>query len=386
MSDLWPTDERLCATLDETPPGAAALARLRADWLAGRLGEAHNRVTGHVVPPMPEDLDDAADVARRPAAVEAGRDALRRSAAGLVILNGGMATRFGGVVKGVVPVDGDRSFLAFKLLDALRAAEACGAPPPVVMLMNSRATSEATRAHLEAHDFFGYPRARVWAFEQQWTARLDADGGIFVEDDGHPSFYGPGHGDLGPCLQASGLLERFVAGGGRTLLMSNVDNVVATLDPGLLGHHRRSGARITVELVDKWAGDAGGAPARVDGRLQIVEGFRFPVGFDQTIIPVFNTNTLWFDTAALAVEHPLTWFVVHKQVDGRPVVQFERLVGELTAFEATRWVRVARDGLHTRFVPIKSPADLETTRPALLAAWHARGLSPESVARDAAPA
>jgi hypothetical protein len=51
MSDLWPTDERLRATLDETPPGAAALARLRTDWLAGRLGEAHNRVTGHVVPP-----------------------------------------------------------------------------------------------------------------------------------------------------------------------------------------------------------------------------------------------------------------------------------------------------------------------------------------------
>jgi UTP--glucose-1-phosphate uridylyltransferase len=294
-----------------------------------------------------------------------------------------MATRFGGVVKGVVEVDDRRSFLGLKLLDALRTARACGAAPPIVVLMNSRATGDATAAHLRDNAFFGYPEDRIWSFEQQWTARLDERGDVFLEDDGQPSFYGPGHGDLGPCLRSSGLLERFVAAGGRTLLMSNVDNAVATLDVGLLGYHRRSGARITVELVDKWAGDAGGAPARVDGRLQIVEGFRFPRDFDQSRIPVFNTNTLWFETAALAAEHALTWFVVRKEVEGRPVVQFERLVGELTAFEPTRWLRVPRDGLETRFVPIKSPADLAATRASLLDAWTRRGHAPDLVSRDA---
>lgn len=386
MSTRWPADERLRAALDATPPGAATLAWLRNEWLEGRLGDAHNRVAGVVSPPEPDDLDDGAGIRHDPAAIAVGHRALTRGAAGLVVLNGGMATRFGGVVKGVVPVDGERSFLALKLLDALRTADACKAPPPVVLLMNSRATHDATWAHLRAHDFFGYPRELIWAFEQQWTARLDDRGEVFVESDGEPSFYGPGHGDLGPSLRASGLLDRFVAGGGRTLLMSNVDNVVATLDPGLLGHHLRSGARICVELVDKWPGDAGGAPARVDGRLQIVEGFRFPVGFDQARIPVFNTNTLWFDTAALTAEHPLTWFVVRKEVEGRPVIQFERLVGELTAFESTRWLRVPRDGLETRFVPIKSPADLEGARLALLDAWNARGVSPVPVAREAAQA
>jgi len=383
MSSNWPADERLRAELDATPPGAAQLARLRMEWLEGRLGDAHNRVTGALLPPRPDELDDGADIRQDPAAIAVGQGALTRGEAGLIVLNGGMATRFGGVVKGVVPVDGDRSFLALKLLDALRTADACGASPPIVLLMNSRATSDATRAHLRAHDFFGYPPERIWSFEQQWTARLDAAGEVFIGSDGGPSFYGPGHGDLGPSLRASGLLDRFVAGGGRALLMSNVDNVVATLDPGLLGHHLRSGARICVELVDKWPGDTGGAPARVDGRLQIVEGFRFPVDFDQSRIPVFNTNTLWFDTGALAAEHPLTWFVVKKEVEGRPAIQFERLVGELTAFETTRWLRVPRSGLETRFVPIKSPADLEVGRQALLDAFNAQAPRPERVAGKA---
>ena len=108
-------------------------------------------------------------------------------------------------------------------------------------------------------------------------------------------------------------------------------------------------------------------------KLQIVESFRFPAEFDQGSIPVFNTNTLWLQTEALAREHPLTWFVVRKEVEGRPVVQFERLVGELTAFESTHWLRVPRSGAETRFVPIKSPGDLAECRAALMGAWAARG-------------
>lgn len=375
MNTPWPHDPALRARLDAHPPGAATLAGLRASWLAGELGSERNRVTGEVVPPLPGDIVDAADpdTAAASEARSQGEAALRAGSVGLVVLNGGMATRFGGVVKGVVPVDGGHSFLALKLLDAARVARAHNATPPIVILMNSRATQAATLAHLESNDYFGYPRERVWSFEQQWTARLDAEGDVFIEADGDPSFYGPGHGDLGPCLRSSGLLTRFQAAGGRTLLMSNVDNVVATLDPALLGRHLVAGQNISVELVDKWAGDAGGAPARVNGRLQIVESFRFPAGFDQTTIPVFNTNTLWFQTEALTREHPLTWFVVRKDVEGRPVVQFERLVGELTAFESTCWLRVPRVGAETRFVPIKNPGDLAECRVALMAAWAARG-------------
>ncbi len=365
-------DER--ALLERLGPGLQKLGALRDAMLAGRLGAEANRLRGDVRPPAPGDIETAPrDAGACAELAEEGAEALRRGEVGLLLLNGGMATRFGGVVKGTVPVVDDRSFLAFKLQDAQRVAARVGAPLPPVILMNSVATEAATRAHLEANGGFGYPPGRVWSFEQQWTIRLTPQGAPFLEDDGRPSFYGPGHGDMAPCLRRSGLLERFLSGGGRVLLMSNVDNALATLDPVLLGWHLRRGAAITAELAEKEPGDAGGTPARVDGRPQIVESFRFPPAFDQDAIPVLNTNTFWFDATRLDREAPLTWFMVQKKVDGRAAIQFERLVGELTATLPTAFLQVAREGAEGRFHPVKVPADLEGGRDYLLSTWASRG-------------
>lgn len=351
----------------------SAFDGLRAELAAGRFTPERNHVRGTVEAPR------AADVGRLPppgpereALRQRGLAALRAGEVGLVLLNGGMATRFGGCVKGVLEIDGDRSFLGLKLLDAQRAGAAAGGPAPVVILMNSRATGADTAAHLAARAHYGYPAARVWAFEQHWAPRLRPDGELFLGDDEAPSFYGPGHGDLVDGLRQSGLLARFRSQGGRVLLMSNVDNVVATLDPTVLGWHVARAEPVTVEVVDKLHGDAGGAPAQVNGRLQIVEAFRFPPGFDQTSIPVFNTNTFWFDVEALDREVPLTWFLVQKKVDGRDAIQFERLIGEITSSVDSAFLRVERTGPESRFVPVKTPEDLEAQRATLLEAWASR--------------
>ena len=120
------------------------------------------------------------------------------------------------------------------------------------------------------------------------------------------------------------------------------------------------------------AGDAGGAPARVDGALQVVESFRFPVDFDQQRVGVFNTNTFWFQLDAFDQEHPLSWFLVRKKVGGADVVQFERLIGEITAFVPSAFLRVPRQGPRTRFEAIKTPEDLERAGAGLMSAWSAR--------------
>lgn len=345
--------------------------------LVSRIGQedaASNIVSGVVAPPAPTDVTSLSDnEAERVRLSTIGEAALRAGSVGLVVLNGGMATRFGGGVKGTVSVDGDRSFLALKLLDALRVARRLDAPPPPVILMNSRATTAATRRHLEDNDYFGYPPDRVWMFEQHWAVRFTPEGEVFRDEKGTPSFYGPGHGDLVYRLGQSGVLDRFTSGGGKTLLMSNVDNVTATLRMDLLGWHCERSEWITVEVVAKHPGDRGGIPMRVDDHLQVVEAFRVPTEFDQDTVTVFNTNTFWFDVQAVQNPPQLTWFTVRKNVGDRTVVQFERLVGELTAFVPTAFVEVPREGLWGRFVPVKTPADLEAGRAALLAAWRGVG-------------
>jgi UTP--glucose-1-phosphate uridylyltransferase len=96
---------------------------------------------------------------------------------------------------------------------------------------------------------------------------------------------------------------------------------------------------------------------------QIIEGFRFPADFDQTRIGVFNTNTFFLDARAIDRDFELPYYRVEKKVDGAPVIQFERLVGELTAFVPSRFVVVPRDGEDCRFIPVKEPEDLAKQKP-----------------------
>jgi UTP--glucose-1-phosphate uridylyltransferase len=279
-----------------------------------------------------------------------GRRAIDAGQVGAVVLNGGMATRFGGTAKGVVPAVAGRSFLDLKLSQIGRAG---GGRAPA-LLMNSFATDRITASHLAGLD----PGCEVRSFTQMISLRLAPDGGLFLGADGRPSLHAPGHGDLPFALRASGELERFLAAGGRFLTMSNVDNLGAALDPAVIGRHIDGGRPVTVELVDTDPGDVGGFPALVEGRLTIVEAFRLPLDFDVTTIPVFNTNTFVFDARALESAPDLQWFSVVKTVEGREAVQFERLVGQLTDFFDTTWLRVPRRGPASRFLPIKVPSDL----------------------------
>jgi UTP--glucose-1-phosphate uridylyltransferase len=115
-------------------------------------------------------------------------------------------------------------------------------------------------------------------------------------------------------------------------------------------------------VVDK-AGDVGGIPVRLDGRPVVLEDFRLPAGFDRDSVPYFNTNTFIADASALdALDADWSWFRVEKTVDGRPAVQFERLVGELTSWLDSRFVLVPRDGAGSRFLPAKSWDELERSR------------------------
>lgn len=299
-------------------------------------------------------------------------DALRADSIALVVLNGGMATRFGGVAKGTVSITDTLSFLGAKVQDAYRLAQRVSAPSPHIFLMCSSATLKPTKAHLCAHDFFGYDPERLHLFTQCESVRFLPNGDMYRDQAGQPSFYGTGHGDLPYCIRNLSAFQEF-AQTGKALLLSNVDNVLATVDLDILGGFLEAKSPIQVEVVDKNPGDVGGAPLNVDGQAQIVEAFRLADDFDHDQIPVFNTNTLWLTPQSLSAETvQLPWHRVEKQVNGARVIQFERLVGELTCFFETRFVRVERKGKDSRFIPVKTPADLEDNRLSIVSTWQNR--------------
>ncbi len=350
---------------------AAQFESLRQRLLRGEVGVDKNRIRGVVEPPRAGDVPrlPPPGSAERARLAALGSEAMRRGEVGCVVLAGGMATRFGGVVKAAVDALPGQSFLHLKLRGIRLAAEQARARVPV-FVMTSFATDEQIRELIVPEQSASTP---VSAFAQLISLRLRPDGEIFLEA-GAPSPYAPGHGDLTFALRQSGVLTRFLADGGRVLFMSNVDNLAATLDPAVIGAHLVGGAAVTTEVVSKDPGDAGGAPARVDGVLQIVESFRFPSDFSEDSIPVFNVNSFVLDARSLDRDFPLTWFVVRKKVAGEEAIQFEHLVGELTAFLPTASLHVDRDGDDGRFQPVKDPPELERRAPKIAAMLRARGV------------
>jgi UTP--glucose-1-phosphate uridylyltransferase len=357
----------------------ALFERLRAGLRAGTLSQAAARLSA---PPVALDAQSTIATLGGPPGkeraaqlAERGLGAIRAGRVASLVLNGGMATRFGGGAKGAVAVvEGEpETFLSLKLGACARLArELQGALP--VIVMNSFATRTASLEHLDEIDWGGVPVADRYTFDQSIMPRITAEGDALAELDLATTlpdtdvYSAPGHGDTVGRLRDSGVLARLRARGVEHVLISNVDNLGASVDPTVLGAHLAAaddGGEVTVEVVTRREGDAGGCVAAVEGRPIIVEGFRLPADTDLTAFPHFNTNTLWVKLEALDRELPLTWFPVRKRValaDGREVeaIQFERLIGQITEFLDSRYQEVDRDA---RFLPVKTRDDLSALAP-----------------------
>ncbi len=348
---------------------AARLVRLAQPLISGVA--ADNTVKGRLTPPAPGDVvtlpEAGSQEHTRLAAL--GQEALARGQYALVVLAGGMATRMGGVVKALVDALPGKTFLDLRLREVEVIRERYGARPPL-WLMTSHATDEKIRAALGSQ----LQGDEVATFVQELSLRLTPTGDVFLGADGRPSEHAPGHGDLPDALKRSGLLERFVKRGGKTLMMTNIDNMGGTLDPVLLGFHLAHGLPVTSEVVDKLGSDRGGIPVRLDDKPCVLEEFRIPPSFDPAAVRVFNTNVIHFDAKALLeLDMPWTFFTVTKKVEGRSVIQYERLVNELTSVLPTKYLHLPRTGTEARFLPVKDNEELQARAPEILAIAQAHG-------------
>jgi UTP--glucose-1-phosphate uridylyltransferase len=368
---------------------AERLVALAAPLLARARGEAtidreeRNRVQGVVEPPGPDDVADApaAGTPEHERLAAVGLDAMRLGELAFCVMAGGMATRMGGVVKALVEAFDGRTFLELRLNENAAWSRRAGVALPL-WLMTSEATDAPIREALARHRTPGH----VATFTQDLGLRLTREGRVFHGDDGLPSTYAPGHGDLPDALKRAGFLSAFVERAGKSVWIANLDNLGATIDPALLGHfiEARGGRDVMVEVAPKVAGDRGGIPVwadvheegdRVLRRLQVLEEFRLPKDFDASAVRVFNTNTVLVDARALLrARVRYNWFEVEKKVGERVAVQFERLLQELTSALSSAYVRVPRDGVGSRFLPVKDFDELEARRGEIRAVAKARGM------------
>jgi UTP--glucose-1-phosphate uridylyltransferase len=355
-------------------------ARARGESALDR--DERNRVRGLVEAPREGDIAvaPAAGSAEGTRLAARGAEAVARGELAFCVLAGGMATRMGGVVKALVDALDGHTFLQLRLAENAFWSRRAGAPVPL-WLMTSDATNTPIRQALD--EYAAGPH--VATFTQDLGLRLTREGRLFTGDDGQPSTYAPGHGDLPDALRRSGQLDAFLARGGKYVWIANLDNLGATIDEALLGQFIESGREVMVEVAPKVAGDRGGIPVWADAddgggralrRLQVLEEFRLPQGFDAATVPVFNTNTFLVKAEALAKTRVrYAWFEVEKKVGGRVAVQFERLLQELTAAMPAAYAQIPRDGAASRFLPVKDFDELAKRRDEIRAVAAARGMS-----------
>ena len=161
----------------------------------------------------------------------------------------------------------------------------------------------------------------------------------------------------------------------KTLMMHNIDTLGANVDAGLLGWHITHGSALSIEVMPRRLEDRGGGLARVDGKLRLVEGLAMPRERDEFALTYYNSLTTWINIDGLLAAFGLTrqtlrdpdavtngiralaarmpTYVTLKDVKRRwghghedvfPVMQFEKLWGDMTALPDlnTRFVAVSR--------------------------------------------
>jgi len=134
--------------------------RYRSGLLSLRTNLINYRNSREVRLPLPGDTVDLP--AEKSAADRTGREILAAGGFGLILMNGGAATRFQkpgeSLPKGafeIMELEGKkRSFMELKLAHARWAEKAFGGGIPV-WIMNSYFTADRTRAILREHGFFG---------------------------------------------------------------------------------------------------------------------------------------------------------------------------------------------------------------------------------------
>jgi hypothetical protein len=198
----------------------------------------------------------------------------------------------------------------------------------------------------------------------EW-ARSKGEGADYTDNVPIQRFNPPGHFYEVPTLLRNGVLARLLDEFPNLnwLMVHNIDTLGANLEPGVLGLAMTSGATLSTEVIARRIDDRGGGLARVGGRLRLLEGLAQPREDVEFRLRYYNTLTTWVNVQGLLGAFKLTradlktnptkvaasirtmasrlpTYVTikdvkrrwgHGQEDVFPVVQFEKLWGDMTS-------------------------------------------------------
>lgn len=283
-----------------------------------------------------------------PTAEKIGIETIKNGKVAFAIINGGMATRFGGEVKGIVEVLQGYSFIRMAVEKVKLLSRKYNVSIPIVF-MNSVQTDRATKLHLEQNNYFDYGQEQFKFFSQSSAPRLNRSGSYY-HGDGYFEQASTGHGDFFTAIRTSGTLDWLKSRGIENILISNVDNLGVEINPKSLGYFKSLKSDMLCEVVEKLPEEMGGVPVMVEGRPRIAEWFTLPYNMQFEDLKHINTNNIWVNLKRLYRPLPLHWYAVEKIVKGDLIIQFERLVAQYSWYCDCTILQVPQ----SHFIPAKT--------------------------------
>jgi len=167
-----------------------------------------------------------------------------------------------------------------------------------------------------------------------------------------------------PNLLLNGTLQKLLAENPnlKYLYIHNIDTLGANTDPAIFGHFIESKSALSVEVITRKLDDRGGGLAKIDGKVRLIEGLALPNDSIEFGLTYYNSNNTWLDINRLLdafglshsdlqnmekVKHAvremskrMPTYITLKDVKKRwgkgqedifPIVQFEKLWGDMTA-------------------------------------------------------
>lgn len=365
---------------DSESPLTAFAEKMRAEGMPAKvielftsyLSDVSEQATGHIpeLQISPIGQSHLKNINELDKYEEAGKAVAKEAVA--IKLNGGLGTSMGmQFAKSLLPVKDHLSFLDITIKQSVVWQEQYGGSLPLV-LMNSYNTHADTLDELR--HMSGLSQLPL-CFIQHKFPKIQQETLKPAEYPDNPEheWNPPGHGDLFASLYLSGVLETLIRQGRKYALVSNIDNLGATLDMRMLGYMAEKQIPFLMEVTERTENDSkGGHLAKHNnGRLILREVSQCPecdLEQFQNIRrhSLFNTNNIWINLVELKnnldqhglpklplILNPKT--VNPHDASSTPVYQIESAMGAaISHFVNAQAIITSRD----RFIPVKRTDDL----------------------------
>jgi hypothetical protein len=221
-------------------------------------------------------------------------------------------------------------------------------------------------------------------------ARSSGEGGDYRDNLPLQCLHPVGHWYEIPTLLRNGTMHAMLKERPQLkyLMLHNIDTLGANVDPAFLGIHIQSDKDFSFEVITRRYEDRGGGLARINDKPQLVEGLSLPTEEEGYKLSYYNSMTTWISIDRLLelfdlkksdldneqkvakkvrrVANRMPTYITIKEVKKRwghaqedifPVCQFEKLWGDMTAFQGAEsgFIVVPRN----RGQQLKSQAQLD---------------------------